>query len=344
MDKSRLEYFDIYRGWGILLMVMGHIGYGNAFSHYIHGFHMPLFFLVSGYFTNPEKDKNFWQFVGHISRTILVPYLVFATICQPLHYIYTHEYSFKYFLLSLVSSNHNRIDVAGAYWFLLCLLSCKILFWFVMKLPKVWIRITVIILLTFAGLLEVKRLPLCLDSAMSMLGVMYIGYLTKKYKDKKWMMKIHNVQWWGWLIICLIGGFIIMINIPVNIRCNHYGNIWLFIIGCFLTLFGYLGLSKWFDKLHRKIIQYIMNILKYFGRNSIVYLVLNELVIHAAYLVMYYCGIYRQDETFILRNYYVKSLQLILTMLGLALATEFFNRTIFKVMIGKRIKGLAIIQ
>ena len=62
MNKSRLEYFDIYRGFGILLMVMGHVGFGIHFYHYIHGFHMPLFFLVSGYFTNPEKEKNFWGF------------------------------------------------------------------------------------------------------------------------------------------------------------------------------------------------------------------------------------------------------------------------------------------
>lgn len=95
MNKIRLEYFDIYRGFCILLMVMGHIGFGSALSHYIHGFHMPLFFHVSGYFTNPEKEKNFLQFLLHKFRTILVPYLVFVTICQPLHYIYTHEYSFK---------------------------------------------------------------------------------------------------------------------------------------------------------------------------------------------------------------------------------------------------------
>ena len=172
MSKSRLEYFDIYRGFGILLMVMGHIGFGNAFIHYIHSFHMPLFFLVSGYFTNPEKENKILHFLLHISRTILVPYLFFATICQPLHYIYTQEYSFKYFLLSLVTSNHNRIDVAGAYWFLLCLFSCKILFWSVLKLPKMWMQITTVIILTFAGLLEIKRLPLCLDSAMSMISIM----------------------------------------------------------------------------------------------------------------------------------------------------------------------------
>ena len=42
--------FDILKGLGILLMIMGHVGFGELFSKYIHAFHMPLFFLISGYF------------------------------------------------------------------------------------------------------------------------------------------------------------------------------------------------------------------------------------------------------------------------------------------------------
>ncbi len=158
------------------------------------------------------------------------------------------------------------------------------------------------------------------------------------------MIKANMLPWWGSLILCIGGGTIIMLNNGVNIRCNHYANILMFITGCLLTLFGYLGLSRWFNKIQFKVVKTIMEILKYFGRNSIVYLVLNELVIHAAYLVMYYCRFYRLDEEFTLRNFIVKSIQLMLTMLGLALATEFFNRTIFKVMIGKKIKGFSFFQ
>lgn len=44
--KKRIAYIDILRGIGILLMVMGHVGFGSRFSHYIHAFHMPLFFVV----------------------------------------------------------------------------------------------------------------------------------------------------------------------------------------------------------------------------------------------------------------------------------------------------------
>ena len=156
--KTRLSHFDIYRGFGILLMVMGHIGFGQAFDFYIHAFHMPLFFLVSGYFANPEKEERFLPFIGHAARTLLVPYLVFAILlCQPLHYLYTHEWSWRYMLLSLVTSNHNRIDVAGAYWFLLCLFSCKVIFWCMMRLKQQWLQSCVVVILTLTGMLEFSR-------------------------------------------------------------------------------------------------------------------------------------------------------------------------------------------
>ncbi len=205
-------------------------------------------------------------------------------------------------------------------------------------------QIITVIILTFVGLLEIKRLPLCLDSAMSMISIMYVGYLLKKFKDEKWIQKVETIPWWCWMLICICGGTIIMINAGVNIRCNHYANIWLFLIGCLLTLFGYFGLARWLDKIQCKAIQFIMGILKYFGRNSIVFLVLNELVIHAAYLVMHYCGIFNLDDVFTIKNFLVKLCQLVFTMLGLALATEFFNRTIFKVIIGKQIKGFQVLQ
>lgn len=46
---TRLEYIDILKGIGIILMIMGHIGFGGIFDFYIHAFNMPLFFFVSGY-------------------------------------------------------------------------------------------------------------------------------------------------------------------------------------------------------------------------------------------------------------------------------------------------------
>ena len=46
----RNDSIDIFRCFGILLMILWHIGFGDLFDHYIHAFHMPMFFVVSGMF------------------------------------------------------------------------------------------------------------------------------------------------------------------------------------------------------------------------------------------------------------------------------------------------------
>lgn len=43
-DLARINYIDIFRSFGIIAMIMGHIGFGQAFDYFIHAFHMPMFF------------------------------------------------------------------------------------------------------------------------------------------------------------------------------------------------------------------------------------------------------------------------------------------------------------
>jgi fucose 4-O-acetylase-like acetyltransferase len=53
--KERLTYIDQMRGIAILLVIMGHLiqfnglGLNNAVFEFIYSFHMPLFFIISGY-------------------------------------------------------------------------------------------------------------------------------------------------------------------------------------------------------------------------------------------------------------------------------------------------------
>mgnify|MGYP007030225338 CR=1 FL=1 len=40
-------------------MIMGHVGFGGHFDKWIHAFHMPMFFFVSGMFF--RSDNNIQQ-------------------------------------------------------------------------------------------------------------------------------------------------------------------------------------------------------------------------------------------------------------------------------------------
>ena len=78
---KRVEYIDIAKGIGILLVVMGHNDFGLVspfFYKFIYAFHMPLFFFVSGMFF--KADVPFLVLVRRRFNSLLKPYLVIILI------------------------------------------------------------------------------------------------------------------------------------------------------------------------------------------------------------------------------------------------------------------------
>lgn len=74
--SKRIEYIDIARGIGILLVVMGHNDFAlvSPFAYQvIYSFHMPLFFFLSGYFIN--TTIGFWDFFKKRFNSLLKPFL-----------------------------------------------------------------------------------------------------------------------------------------------------------------------------------------------------------------------------------------------------------------------------
>ena len=72
---KRIEYIDIARGIGILLVVMGHNDFAvvSPFMYkLIYSFHMPLFFFLSGYFLNTAV--GFWSFFKKRFNAVMKPY------------------------------------------------------------------------------------------------------------------------------------------------------------------------------------------------------------------------------------------------------------------------------
>lgn len=62
INSSRSTYWDTVKGVLILLVVFGHCGtaLGSGLLSAIYAFHMPLFILVSGYFS--KKTHTFKEY------------------------------------------------------------------------------------------------------------------------------------------------------------------------------------------------------------------------------------------------------------------------------------------
>ncbi len=82
--NKRIDAFDILKGFGIICVILGHMP-GDAFfvkviRHSVFSFHMPLFFLISGYFLSMKHDYK--DFIIDKAQKLLIPYYsTCAVIC-----------------------------------------------------------------------------------------------------------------------------------------------------------------------------------------------------------------------------------------------------------------------
>lgn len=86
-NNDRIEYIDIAKGLGILLVIIGHIIWGDNYKmpgyeticNFIYSFHMPLFFVISGLCIKESKELTKETFLKMI-RAYLFPYAVWTLI------------------------------------------------------------------------------------------------------------------------------------------------------------------------------------------------------------------------------------------------------------------------
>lgn len=79
MATNRIQWLDITKGITILSMVLGHTSIPYVLSNFIWAFHMPLFFIASGWTTNWQKT-DFIGFTKRKIRTLLVPFFVYSLV------------------------------------------------------------------------------------------------------------------------------------------------------------------------------------------------------------------------------------------------------------------------
>lgn len=82
MLKKRERWIDCCRGFGIALMVVGHSQPPEVLEKFIYGFHMPLFFVISGYCFSEEKWKinGLWSLIKKKFVDYIVPYFLLGLV------------------------------------------------------------------------------------------------------------------------------------------------------------------------------------------------------------------------------------------------------------------------
>lgn len=97
---NRELWIDMVRGIGIILVYLGH-STGNPLIWLIYGFHMPLFFILSGYLYKKDKIPLFCL---KLCRRYILPYLVLCAANSLLRipYMFVGGYSVHGIMLGLI--------------------------------------------------------------------------------------------------------------------------------------------------------------------------------------------------------------------------------------------------
>ncbi len=159
MSIHRDSTFDILKGMGIILMVIGHSGAPMWMHDFIYSFHMPLFFIASGWFFSERSLDNKREYAQKKVKGLYIPYLKWSLIFLLLHNIFftigllNSQYGYhgsveRWYQLNDFISHFLDIcflmtgydSMLGTYWFMrslfvASLLVC-ILSWFFMRISR----------------------------------------------------------------------------------------------------------------------------------------------------------------------------------------------------------------
>lgn len=250
---KRVEWIDLAKFFAISLMVMGHLGLPKPASRLIHVFHMPVFFLLSGYCFNEIKHRKLGPFLLSRTKSILVPYFFWAVATYAVYWASPCYRSLGQFVppetfLRALFSQDAAVSLFGGFgvlqWFLTALFGAECFLWLFsfakrkMCAGRNWLTQWVFRGLCFAAFLSLNHwvvsssFPNVLGAKSSIMGglLCIIGFECKKHlpgnvKHKGILLAVLSVVCG---MVCL---FAWKCNGSVNMRLPKYNNVFLFLAG-----------------------------------------------------------------------------------------------------------------
>lgn len=279
-NKNRVIEIDMVKAIGIILMIMGHQGWGMGFDHWIHAFHMPMFFMISGFLYH---KKSMREVVMSRVRSLLIPYIFLATIhlfigcCVAVIDGETIQTYVPIKLYHIFLYNNESLPICGALWFLTALFILDTLYSLVDQLTTGVLKFIIIILISGIGItLSACKviLPFSVNAALVGVGLYFVGEQCRILYDN---ISLKGCLGFG-IAGVLFSSFTIFLNLSVNVRQAEYGNAFLFFMNAIIMTIGiFLIILSVYGKVNAN--NLFMKELIYIGRNSIVYLGFNQLVL-----------------------------------------------------------------
>lgn len=203
---------SIAKAFCIILMVIGHSGGPGYLSEFIYQFHMPCFFLVSGYMFKEKYLSDLFGFALKKFKTLWWPFVKWSMIFLALHNVFTeiglyqniyslNDFKVKVFhILTLTGSE----QLLGGFWFLKELLYASIISVISIKIlvsltrGKTSSRINGIILVAFYLLMAfiLGEVPFKIPTISSVTMLATAFFLSGYTLAKMTIEFVHNYRLW----------------------------------------------------------------------------------------------------------------------------------------------------
>ncbi len=287
MKSNRIKIFDISKALAIIMVVYGHC---SNMSNFVYLIHVPIFFIVSGYFFKEKfatNINNLFDFIKHNFIKLLCTYFAFQLIFIFLHNWFIDINLYKAaetnisYSKSIVPYYNTLTDFIKALllhvepliqpiWFLYVLFFVSVIFalvsTFVSKIMHNTELTRLIIVLLFLLLgyhcYEYQFNIAYIGTIFSSISAYYVGFLFAKY------VKIEDIDFYIFLFsFVLLIGFDIYLLKSISIANNFYYNPLLLLL---LLLLGFVFITYIAKTIEK--IKPLSVLFSYIGQNTIVIL------------------------------------------------------------------------
>lgn len=279
-NPGREQWIDVAKGIGILLVIAGHTFYMEAIRP-IYAFHLPLFFLLSGLVFNQQKYASAKVLFPAKARQLLKPWAIMWTISLLICLMipaWRANLDIHIMLREFHTTMTNNVQNSSL-WYLLCLFTMYVIFFFVNKIPRNRYTIGVMVVLALAlpwmrnaetSLLKSicdmpdNRLPFKIDSALVGLVFFCIGAwlpdVVRKFVKRDW-------PWW---LLALSAGAALLVaylDSPINIQHIILGKYKLLFYP--VALSGIAAVMMISYKIASSSPEKVRDLFAFYGRNSL---------------------------------------------------------------------------
>lgn len=278
--NNRMPEWDIIKGILMVCVIVGHLEISESVRHYIYAFHMPLFFLISGYFYKPVKENNM---VGGLIRkkaNLLLGAYLFIIFLNYIAWILLFRPSniFDPIIHIFWSNTIDGLPIAGATWFLT---SLFFVFLFAIVLDQInkKIKLIIIICAIIAGSTMQYlhfRFPLGIDCALEGLGFFELGFWIRRKKIVEFLNQ-KRLELLG-TVSFLISTPLIFVNEMVNFRDMKFACLpvtWINVILMLVVCFSFSRLI--YKNRNNRLLEFLCCECEFIGRNTLVFLGFHQL-------------------------------------------------------------------